>query len=202
MRRFLRHLVVGSAVLFLDPVAHAWGQTDSKLEPAPSGFASHVTASRAARSKPSSTIQIGRRRRKNTMDPPPGHSKEIKYPVLYPLQAPAITKGAGPGGVQLTHSRQSLRRQEDRPHDRGHAQRLSPGAEGGHGPCGAIMKRADADKNGVCAGRVPRRRRGPLQGPRYRQTGRETIRRRPQSSDAGTARSGWPPAARRLRQRL
>jgi hypothetical protein len=32
--------VVWNAVLFLGPVAHAWGQTDSKLEPAPSGFAS------------------------------------------------------------------------------------------------------------------------------------------------------------------
>ena len=40
MRRFLRHLVIGSAVLFLNPVAHGWGQTASKLEPAPSGFAS------------------------------------------------------------------------------------------------------------------------------------------------------------------
>ena len=43
MRRFLRHLVVGSTVLFLGPVAHAWGQTDSKLDPSPSGFANSAT---------------------------------------------------------------------------------------------------------------------------------------------------------------
>jgi hypothetical protein len=41
MKRFLCHLVVvWSAVVFLDPVGHAWGQTDLKLEQAPSGFAS------------------------------------------------------------------------------------------------------------------------------------------------------------------
>jgi hypothetical protein len=37
--RFLRQLAIASAVVFLDPAAHAWGQTDSKLAAAPSGFA-------------------------------------------------------------------------------------------------------------------------------------------------------------------
>ena len=40
MTRFLRQLVVGSAVIFLSALAQTWGQTESKLDPAPSGFAS------------------------------------------------------------------------------------------------------------------------------------------------------------------
>jgi hypothetical protein len=75
MRRFLRHLVVGSAVVLLGPVAHAWGPTDSKLEPAPSGFASRRDGVERGKIE---TVEYGSKSvgdtRKMTVYLPPGSS--------------------------------------------------------------------------------------------------------------------------------
>ena len=79
MRRFLRHLVVGSAVLFLGPVALAWGQADSKLEPAPGGFASRRDGVERGKVQ---TVEYDSKSvgdtRKMTVYLPPGYSNDTK----------------------------------------------------------------------------------------------------------------------------
>ena len=57
MKRFLCQFVVWSVVVFLDPVGHAWGQSDSKLAPAPSGFASRRDDVERAGLRPWSTTR-------------------------------------------------------------------------------------------------------------------------------------------------
>ena len=94
MRRFLRHLVVGSAVVFLDPLAHAWGQTDSKLEPAPSAFASRRDGVERGKVE---TVEYDSKSvgdtRKMTFYLPPGYSKDTKYPVFYLLHGAGDNEG-------------------------------------------------------------------------------------------------------------
>jgi Putative esterase len=94
MRRFLRHLVVASAVVFLDPLAHAWGQTDSKLEPAPSGFASRRDGVERGKVE---TVEYDSKSvgdtRKMMVYLPPGYSKDTKYPVLYLLHGAGDNEG-------------------------------------------------------------------------------------------------------------
>ena len=100
MRRFLRHLVVGSAVVFLDPLAHAWGQTDSKLEPAPSGFASRRDGVERGKVE---TVEYDSKSvgdtRKMMVYLPPGYSNHQMRSCIC-CTAPVTTKGAGPGTAQ------------------------------------------------------------------------------------------------------
>ena len=151
MRRFLRHLVVGSAVLFLDPVAHAWGQTDSKLEPAPSGFASRRDGVERGKVE---TVEYDSKSvgdtRKMTVYLPPGYSKDTKYPVLYLLHG----AGDNEGGWTRTGAANLIL-------DNLFADKkivpmivvMPNGSPQGPRPgtvlAGTIMKRADADKNGI-----------------------------------------------------
>src|SRR6476646_9841627 len=86
MRRFLRCLVVGSAVLFVAPAADSCGQTDSRLEPAPSGFASRREGVERGKVE---TVEYDSKSvgdtRKMVVYLPPGYSKDTRYPVLYLL---------------------------------------------------------------------------------------------------------------------
>ena len=90
-------------VLFLDPVAHAWGQTDSKLEPAPSGFASRRDCVDRGKVE---TVEYDSKSvgdtRKMMVYLPPGYSKTPNTRSSICCTAPVITKGAGPGTVQPT----------------------------------------------------------------------------------------------------
>ena len=206
MRRFLRQLVVVSAVVFLVPLAHAWGQADSKLEPAPSGFASRRDGVDRGKVE---TIEYDSKSvgdtRKMTVYLPPGYSKDTKYPVFYLLHGAGDNEGGwtrtGAANLILDNL---LSDKKIVPMIVVMRNRLSPGAKAGHGPCGHDHepRRCRQERHRV-AGRVPHRRPGPLQGARHRQSGPETARRRPQSSDAGPRCARWPPArARRLRQRF
>ena len=84
MRRSLRHLVVETAVFFLALVAHVGGQTDSKLDPAPSGFASRRDGVERGKIE---TVEYDSKSvgdtRKMMVYLPPSYSKDTKYPVLY-----------------------------------------------------------------------------------------------------------------------
>ncbi len=151
MRRFLRHLVVGSAVVFLGPPAHVWGQTDSKLEPAPSGFADRRDGVERGKVE---TVEYDSKSvgdtRKMTVYLPPGYSKDIKYPVFYLLHGAGDDEGGwkskGAADVILDNLFAD--------------KKLAPmivvmpnGSVQGPRPgtvlAGTIMKHADADKNGV-----------------------------------------------------
>ena len=151
MRRFLRHLVVGSAVLFLGPVAHAWGQTDSKLEPAPSGFASRRDGVERGKVE---TVEYDSKSvgdtRKMTVYLPPGYSKDTKYPVLYLLHGAGDNEGGwtrnGAANVILDNlfaDKKIVPMIVVMPN--GSPQGPRPGTV----LAGTIMKRADADKNGI-----------------------------------------------------
>ena len=151
MRRFLRHLVVASAVVFLDPLAHAWGQTDSKLEPAPSGFASRREGVERGKVE---TVEYDSKSvgdtRKMTVYLPPGYSKDTKYPVFYLLHG----AGDNEGGWTRTGAANLIL-------DNLFADKkicpmivvMPNGSPQGPRPgtvlAGTIMKRADADKNGI-----------------------------------------------------
>ena len=126
--------------------------------------------------------------RKMTVYLPPGYSKDTKYPVLYLLHGAGDNNGLsarnGAANVILDNlfaDKKIVPMIVVMPNG------STPGAEAGHGP------RGDDHEAGRCrqewhrfAGRIPRRRRGPLQGTRLRQegtrlrqAGRETTRRRP-----------------------
>ena len=112
-----------------------------------------ATVSIAARLRPWSTTR-NRSATRASIDGStcrPATQRTPNCPVPYLLHgAPVMTKGLDQERCSQRHSRQSHRRQEDRPHDRGHAQRLCPGAEArARFLAGTIMKRADADKNGI-----------------------------------------------------
>jgi enterochelin esterase-like enzyme len=151
MRRFLRHLLVGSAVLFLGPVAFVCGQTDAKLEPAPSGFASRRDGVERGKVE---TVEYDSKSvgdtRKMTVYLPPGYSRDTKYPVLYLLHGAGDNEGGwtskGAANVILDNLFAD--------------KKIAPmivvmpnGSPQGPRPgtvlAGTIMKRADADKNGV-----------------------------------------------------
>ncbi len=151
MRRCLRHLVLGSAVLFLDPVVHAWGQTDSKLEPAPSGFASRRDSVDRGQVE---TVEYDSKSvgdtRKMTVYLPPGYSQNTKYPVLYLLHGAGDNEGgwtrSGAANVILDNliaDKKIVPMIVVMPN--GSAQGPRPGTV----LAGTIMKRADADKNGI-----------------------------------------------------
>jgi enterochelin esterase-like enzyme len=151
MRRFPRHLVVVSAVLFLGPVAYAWGQTGSKLEPAPSGFASRSDDVERGKVE---TVEYDSKSvgdtRKMTVYLPPGYSKDTKYPVLYLLHGAGDNEGGwtrnGAANVILDNlfaGKKIVPMIVVMPN--GSPQGPRPGTV----LAGTIMKRADADKNGI-----------------------------------------------------
>jgi enterochelin esterase-like enzyme len=151
MRRFLRHLVIGSAVVFLGPLAHAWAQTDAKLAPAPSGFAGRRDGVERGKIE---TVEYDSKSvgdtRKLTIYLPPGYSKDTKYPVFYLLHGAGDNEG---GWIRNGSANQIL--------DNLFAdKKLVPmivvmpngsiqGPRPGTVLAGTIMKRADVDKNGI-----------------------------------------------------
>src|SRR6516225_6410735 len=153
MRRFLRHLVVGSAVLFLGPVAHAWGPTDSTPDPAPSGFASRRDGLERGKVEivEYDSKSVGDTR-KMTVYLPPGYSNDTKYPVLYLLHGAGDNEGGwmrnGAANVILDNlfaDKKIVPMIVVMPN--GSPQGPRPGTV----LAGMIMKRADADKNGIAS---------------------------------------------------
>jgi enterochelin esterase-like enzyme len=151
MRRFLCHLVVVSAVLSLGSVAHTSGQTDSKLEPAPSGFASRADGVEHGRVE---TVEYDSKSvgdtRKMMVYLPPGYSKDTKYPVLYLLHGAGDNEAGwtrnGAANVVLDNllaGKKIVPMIVVMPN--GSPQGPRPGTV----LAGTIMKRADADKNGI-----------------------------------------------------
>jgi hypothetical protein len=151
MRRFLRHLVVVSALLLLGPVAHAQGPADSKLEPAPCGFASRRDSIERAKVE---TVEYDSKSvgdtRKMMVYLPPDYSKDSKYPVCYLLHGAGDNEGGwtrnGAANLILDNlfaDKKIVPIIVDMPN----------GSPQGPRPCtvlaGTIMKRADADKNGI-----------------------------------------------------
>jgi enterochelin esterase-like enzyme len=151
MRRFLRHFLVGSAVLLLGPVAHSWGQTVSKLEPAPSGFASRRDGVERGKVE---TVEYDSKSvgdaRKLTVYLPPGYPNDTKYPVLYLLHGAGDDEAGwnmkGAANVILDNL---LADEKIVPMivvmPNGSPQGPRPGTV----LAGTIMKRADADEDGV-----------------------------------------------------
>jgi enterochelin esterase-like enzyme len=151
MNRFVRRLVVGSAVLFLGPVACGWAQTDSKLEPAPSGFSSR--RDRIERGG----VEIAEYDSKSVGDMrkmmvylPPGYSRDTKYPVLYLLHGAGDNEGGwtrnGAANIILDNlfaDKKIVPMIVVMPN--GSPQGPRPGTV----LAVTIMKRADADKNGI-----------------------------------------------------
>ncbi len=151
MRRLLRHLVVGGAVLFLGPVEQGWGQADSKHERAPSGFASRRDGVERGKveTREYDSKSVGDTRRM-TVYLPPGYSKDARYPVLYLLH------GAGDNEGGWTRNGSANVILDNLLADRKIAPMIvvmpngSPqGPRPGTVLAGTIMKRADADRNGV-----------------------------------------------------
>jgi enterochelin esterase-like enzyme len=151
MRRFLRHLVVGSGVLFLGPVAHACAQTDSKLEPAPSGFASRRDGVDHGKIE---TVEYDSKSvgdtRKMMVYLPPCYAKDTKYPVLYLLHGAGDNEGgwtrSGAANVILDNlfaDKKIVPMIVVMPNGSGQGPR--PGTV----LAGTIVKRADTDKNGI-----------------------------------------------------
>jgi enterochelin esterase-like enzyme len=151
MRRFLRHLVAGSALLFVSPLALAWGQADTKLQPAPSGFASR--RDNVERGKVE-TVEYDSKSvgdtRKMMVYLPPGYSKDTKYPVLYLLHGAGDNEGGwtrnGTANVVLDNlfaDKKIVPMIVVMPN--GSPQGPRPGTV----LASTIMKRADADKNGI-----------------------------------------------------
>ena len=151
MRRFLRHLVVGSALLFVSPVALTWGQTDSKLQPAPSGFASRRDDVEHGKIE---TVEYDSKSvgdtRKMVVYLPPGYSKDTKYPVFYLLHGAGDNEGGwtrtGAANVILDNllaDKKIVPMIVVMPN--GSPQGPRPGTV----LAATIMKRADADKNGI-----------------------------------------------------
>jgi enterochelin esterase-like enzyme len=151
MRRFLRHFVVGTAVLFLGPMAIVWALTDSQLGPAPSGFASRRDGVEPGKVE---TVEYDSKSvgdtRKMTIYLPPGYSKDTKYPVLYLLHGAGDNEGGwnrnGAANVILDNlfaDKKIVPMIVVMPN--GSPQGPRPGTV----LAGTIMKRADADKNGI-----------------------------------------------------
>jgi enterochelin esterase-like enzyme len=151
MRRFLRHLVVGSAVLLLGPLAYACGQTDSKLGPAPGGFASHRDGVERGKVE---TVEYDSKSvgdtRKMTVYLPPSYSNDTQYPVVYLLHGAGDNEGGwtrnGAANVILDNlfaDKKIVPMIVVMPN--GSPQGPRPGTV----LAGTIMKRADADKNGI-----------------------------------------------------
>jgi enterochelin esterase-like enzyme len=151
MRQFLRNFVVGIAVLFLGLVSHVWGQTETKLEPAPSGFANRRDDVERGKVE---TVEYDSKSvgdtRKMMVYLPPGYSSDTKYPVLYLLHGAGDNEGGwtrnGAANVILDNlyaDKKIVPMIVVMPN--GSPQGPRPGTV----LAGLIMKRADADKNGV-----------------------------------------------------
>jgi enterochelin esterase-like enzyme len=151
MKRFLRHLVVGSAVLFPGLVTSAWGQTDSKLDAAPSGFASRRDGVERGKVE---TVEYDSKSvgdtRKMMVYLPPGYSKDTRYPVFYLLH------GAGDNEEGWTRNGAASNILDNLFADKKIVPMIvvmpngSPqGPRPGTVLAGTMMKRADADKNGI-----------------------------------------------------
>jgi uncharacterized protein (TIGR03067 family) len=151
MRRFLRHFVVGNAVLFLGPVVATWGQTDSKLEPAPNGFASRRDGVERGKVE---TVEYDSKSvgdaRKMTVYLPPNYSEDTKYPVFYLLHGGGDNEGgwtrSGAANVILDNlfaDKKIVPMIVVMPN--GSPQGPRPGTV----LAGTIMKRADTDKSGT-----------------------------------------------------
>jgi enterochelin esterase-like enzyme len=151
MRRYLRHVVVGSAVLLLVPTGLSWSQTDSKLEPAPSGFANRRESVERGKIE---TVEYDSKSvgdtRKMMIYLPPGYSSDTKYPVLYLLH------GAGDNETGWTRNGAANHIFDNLFADKKIAPMIvvmpngSPqGPRPGTVLAGTIMKRADTDKNGI-----------------------------------------------------
>lgn len=151
MRRFLRHLAVGSAALLLSPAPPSWGQAGSKLEPAPSGFASRRDGVERGKVE---TVEYDSKSvgdmRKMTVYLPPGYSSDTKYPVLYLLHGAGDNEAGwnrnGAANVILDNllaDRKIVPMIVVMPN--GSPQGPRPGTV----LAGTIMKRADADNDGV-----------------------------------------------------
>ena len=132
-------------------MAHAWGQTDSKLEPAPSGFASRRDGVERGRVE---TVEYDSKSvgdaRKMTVYLPPGYSDGTKYPVLYLLHGAGDNEGGwnrnGAANVILDNlfaDKKIVPMIVVMPN--GSPQGPRPGTV----LAGTIVKRADADKNGI-----------------------------------------------------
>jgi enterochelin esterase-like enzyme len=132
-------------------MAHAWGQTDAKLEPAPSGFASQRDGVDRGKIE---TVEYDSKSvgdtRKMTVYLPPGYSTDIKYPVLYLLHGAGDNEGGwirnGSANVILDNlfaDKKIVPMIVVMPN--GSPQGPRPGTV----LAGTIMKRADADKNGI-----------------------------------------------------
>ncbi len=151
MKRFLCHLVVWSAVVFLDPVGHVSGQTDTKLEPAPSGFASRRDGiERGGVEMAEYDSKSVGDTRKMMVYLPPGYSKATRYPVLYLLHGAGDNEGGwtrtGAANLILDNlfaDKKIVPMIVVMPN--GSVQGPRPGTV----LAGTIMKRADADKNGI-----------------------------------------------------
>jgi enterochelin esterase-like enzyme len=151
MRRFLQRVKVGSVLILLGPVANARGQTDSKLETAPSGFASRRDGVERGKVE---TVEYDSKSvgdtRKMTVYLPPGYSKDTKYPILYLLHGAGDNEGgwtrSGAANVILDNlfaDKKIVAMIVVMPN--GSPQGPRPGTV----LAGTIMKQADADKNGV-----------------------------------------------------
>jgi enterochelin esterase-like enzyme len=151
MRRFVHYTVVGSAFLFLNPMADAWGQTESKLAPAPSGFASRRDGVERGKVE---TVEYESKSvgdtRKMMIYLPPGYSSGTKYPVFYLLHGAGDDEGGwtskGSANVILDNlfaDKKIVPMIVVMPN--GSPQGPRPGTV----LAASIMKRADADKNGI-----------------------------------------------------
>src|SRR4051794_30694287 len=151
MKRFLRGLAVWNAVVLLGPMTRAWGQTDSKLETAPSGFARRRDG--IERGKLQSVEYDSRSvgdARKMMVYLPPGYSKDTRYPVLYLLHGAGddetgwSTKGAAAVILDnLLADKKIVPMIVVMPN--GSPQGPRPGTV----LAATIMKRADSDKDGA-----------------------------------------------------
>lgn len=151
MRRVLRDLVVGSAVLILCPVTDSSAQTDAKLESAPSGFASRRDGVAAGKIE---TVEYDSKSvgdtRKMTVYLPPGYSSDTKYPVLYLLHGAGDNEaGWNRNGAANVILDNLLADKKIVPMivvmPNGSPQGPRPGTI----LAGTIMQRADTDKNGI-----------------------------------------------------
>ncbi len=151
MRRFLNNFMIASALIFLAPPARAWCQTESKLEPAPSGFASQRDGVERGKIE---TVEYDSKSvgdtRKMMVYFPPGYSKDTKYPVFYLLHGAGDNEAGwlrtGSANIILDNlfaDRKIVPMIVVMPHG------IIEGPRPGTVLAGTIMKRADADKNGV-----------------------------------------------------
>lgn len=151
MKRFLRQLVIGSAALCLSSLSHTWAQSESKLDPAPNGFASRRDGVDRGKVE---TVEYDSKSvgdtKKMMVYLPPGYAKDTKYPVFYLLHGMGDNEGGWTGRGAANVILDNLFADK----------KIVPmivvmpnGSPQGPRPgtilAGTIMKRADTDKDGV-----------------------------------------------------